>query len=328
MSDHLHLRPRLFTSATDAKALIARFRGWPDQLLTPAVLTQISSKPNQLDPAILAQLQREGLLRSTPAGLRFSLPVDATLPTVRWSEELSERLTDHQGALRSAAVRLRKAWQHLDGQTFHPGWDDIAHSLLVSYMLWVVGGSLLRRQFDAAVLAVVVTNPETSQSIWPSFIRVNGRFGVSHLLGRLYAQSEAVDDLLRSSDTSQALSSVDANHSLLVTHPRALSVIIGLSGANSEPDGRGLRQVTWPVLSAAELRQCSGELRSFCDALRALIEQALPETIALEASSTGLLPSDLAMAAYACLVYLIAEDWLRAGLLPPVHTLRLNHLLH
>lgn len=306
--------PDLMILASSAQGIYRRFKGWPDTYISPEVWTQLVTEPAQLAPDVRSLLEQKGILQAGTAAPYLTIPVYEQLPREQWRNQLRALALPNQSDLRAGINLLREQWnkQRL------PDWNDLAHSFLVNYLLWSVGGQLLLGQYSSESSAVVVSSLADGAAVWQGFVRANQQFGVSCLLGGKYEGSLTVRDLLNKSDVLQALATLREDKTLYVASSTAGRILNRFSAVGNDRGADGSQHASWPVLEASQLRLLKANLLLATQALRLLIQQTVVPLV--EAAAAGLqryTPPDLALVAYALLIGVLVDDWTEANLLPP-----------
>lgn len=325
-SKQLNIAPRLFTIDRSAVAIHDRWHCWPDSLLTGEVMTQLATDPGQLSESVASSLLQAGFLLRSENRLHAALPVYEQLPLDIWRQSLRQGVRLQQSELVVAAERLRT---RLSGITRMPAWMEVAHSLLLGFLLWGCGSRLLLELWRTDVMAVIVTAPEQAAGVWHGFVRSNQEHGVSTLIGEPFAQSLVVQELLYLPEVGTALRSLACDDSVLVLHPRAIRILQSLAGLTSDrADESGLHHLAWPALDNADLQGLQAELQLVLSAVFLLQRQLIPDLLqpSLLKEFPGLQQGDLALAAYSLLVRELADLWSQYGLLPPLVAPRLLDL--
>ena len=306
--------PQLIILATDAQAAKARFGGWPDLLLPADVLSQLRDDPGQLAPELQVKLRESGLLQAKGAALRLTIPVYEQLPPGEWQQAIGKVVSPHLARLQDDVHKLQQDWGAKPGT---PAWDQVAHSLLVNYLLWGVGGQMLLKLHGVTGATVIVDKPGDSEAIWQGFVRYNQQYGVSCLLGRQYENSVAVRDLLNRQDVVTAMATLTDDRRVTVSEASARRPLSNLSALGGDRAEDGTEKATWPVLAAKDLRSVKDSLLAVSRALLPLLQHvAATVTDKVRPESELFEQADIALAAYALLVRIIADDWTDAGLLP------------
>jgi hypothetical protein len=304
--------PELMVLANSAIGIYRRFQGWPDLTAQPEVLRQLLTGPEQLNQETKFALERTELLLPGAEPPRLALPVYEQLPLAKWEGELSSAINPFLGDLRQCLKLVARRWL---GQGL-PAWSDSAHSFVVNYLLWAVGGRLLLAAWQAEAAAVVVESLPESQAIWQGFARANQQAGVSCPIGQLYDNSVDIRDLLDKPEVVQALQTISDQRTMVVATPIANRVLGRMSAMSSDRLGDGSQKVTWPWLTAEALNPLQAELGLFSQALHLLQQHAVLPLVNAAVEDLPFQPVDLAFAAYALLVNLLANDWVEAKLLP------------
>ncbi len=272
--------PELVILARNAQDIFQRFGGWPDLLVT--------------DGRFADQLE---------------LPVYEKLPLSGWREQLTVLTAPYLPELRRGAEQLRAAWL--------ADWSGVAHSLLVHWLLWTVGGYSLLKHLDSQALALVVTAAEENGAVWPGFVRSNQEFGVSCLIGTAYGRMTDLRTLLDGADVAKSLATLQSDRSLLVRTTAVSRFLNRVSGLSSGRSDDGSYQVTWPMMAAADLERVAPELFHLAAGLSLLQRQTVTPLLAVAPSERPEhQPADLAVGIYALLVQLLVEDWVQAQILP------------
>ncbi len=318
MDKGMKQNPQLIVLATDAQAVKARFGGWPDLLLPESVLRQLADDPKQLPQEMKAALLRRGLLLTEGTSTRLAIPVVDQLPLAQRQQDLAEVAAPHLPELRHAVSQLQRDWQ---SRADAPAWEQVAHSLLVNYLLWSVGGQMLLKLCGATAATALVNRPGESDAIWQGFVRYNQQYGASYLLGARYENSAAVRDLLNRDAVVKTMATLSEDRRLTVSESSArryLNSLCALAGGRAED---GSERTAWPVLSARDLRDSKALLVAVSIAMRPLIQHAAAAATDTAGTEMELfVPSDIALVAYGLLAKIAADDWIEAGLLPePVH---------
>jgi hypothetical protein len=306
--------PQLIILATDAQAVKARFGGWPDLLLPEDVLSQLLDGPGQLAPELQIKLRERGLLQAEGAALRLAIPVYEQLPLEQWQQSIAKVVVPHLAKLQSAVSKLQQDWGTQPGA---PAWEKVAHSLLVNYLLWGVGGQMLLKLHGVTAATVIVNKLGDSEAIWQGFVRYNQQYGASCLLGSQYEHSVTVRELLNKQDVVTAMATLTDDRRLTVSEASARRPLSRLSALGGDRADDGTERTTWPVLAAKDLRSAKDSLLAVSKALLPLLKQvvaaladkARPELVMFE-------QADISLVAYGLLVRIIADDWTEAGLLP------------
>jgi len=296
--------PQLIILATDAQAVTARFGGWPDLLLPEDILSQLLNDPGQLAPELQVKLQERGLLQAEGAALRLTIPVYEQLPLEQWQQSIGEAVVPHLPKMQDAIRKLQQDWGLKPGV---PAWEKVAHSLLVNYLLWGVGGQMLLKLHGVTTATVIVDKPGDSEAIWQGFVRYNQQYGASCLLGSQYENSVTVRDLLNKPDVATAMATLTDDRRLTVSEASARRPLSRLSALGGDRADDGTEKTTWPVLVAHDLRSVKDSLLAVSKALLPL-QQVVAEVADKQADSV--------LGAYGLLVRIIADDWTEAGLLP------------
>lgn len=307
--------PTLFTIDSSATAIYRRFQGWPDTYLTEQTLAELVSNPDQLPVQTRELLVAKGALRTVDGQWLVCLPVFEQLPTSVWSDALAEAGKPYLETLSYAVEQLKGHWQARPGM---PTWPEVAHSLLLGFLLWGCGGRLLLAQQQVEVTALIVTDPGTTAALWHGFVRANQDYGVSTMLGNDFKESERVHRLLKRVEVGQALYTLAEDKSLLVLHPQASRTLLRLGGLTTEkPDDNGLHYAAWPVLSPAQLALMKSDLFTVVAGLNLFLEETVVKVLpAITPAYPELLPADLAMLLFAILTKQLADAWQQVGLLP------------
>lgn len=314
MAKRMTQAPELMILATDAQAVKARFRGWPDLLLPEDVLHQSIDDPAQLAQELQVELRQRGLLQAKGASLRLTIPVYEQLPLEQWQQGISAVASPHLLKLRSAAHQLEQDWQ---SQPEAPSWEQVAHSLLVNYLLWGVGGQMLLKLCGVTAATVIADKPGDAAAIWQGFVRYNQQYGVSCLLGTQYENSVAVRNLLNRKDVVKAVATLTGDRRLTVSESSARRSLNSLAALAGDRADDGSEETAWPVLSAKDLRNVKASLLGVSRALKPLLQQLVAEMA--DKNRTELehfAQPDITFAVYGLLVRIIADDWTEAGLLP------------
>lgn len=315
------VRPILFTIDTSAQAVHQRFSGWPDLFLTDTVLADLARGPEHLPDETRRLLSDKSLLQ----GLSFRLPILERLPVARWEQAIEKAIEPRLGTLRELVGLLQTTWQSKHG---HSTWTEVAHSLLIGFVLWGCGSQLLLSALDCKVMAAIVLNPDTTNTLWHGFVRGNQQYGVSWLLGKRFGDSQRVHELLKGLEVGQALDTLAEDGSLLVLHPQALKVLQRLGGLTAEKaDQSGMHYTAWPIVNETRLDAVRPEITLLLAALNLLIEETV-SLLSREAalSFPELQQGDLALIFYALLAEILAGDWERSGRIPAVTNPMLNSL--
>lgn len=282
--------PELIVLASNVQAIHERFQGWPDLLVS------------------------DGRYAET-----LHLPVHEELPLPAWREQLHLLTSPSLEEMRVSVQRLQQAWS----ESKLGDWSGVAHSLLLHYLLWTVGGKMLLQSLRDSVGAAVVRQIDESAAIWPGFLRSNQEFGVSLLLGCDYVSMTTLRDLLDSNDVTRVLATLRSDLTLQVNTPTGSRVLNRISALSSNRAADGAHQMIWPQLAASKLQQLRPELQNAACALSLLLRQAvlpITEVAAVEAPTHR--SADLGLIVFSLLVKLLADDWLSAKLLPqPVQAL-------
>lgn len=276
-------QPELVLLARNAQDIFLRFQGWPDLLVTDGGFAE-----------------------------KLRLPVFEQLPLSRWREQLGGLAAASLPGLRAGVEQLTAAWTKSNSDS----WAGVAHSLLVHWLLWSVGGRVLLLHLGCPVAGLVVAAAEESDCIWPGFIRSNQEFGVSCLLGGKYGRMSELRSLLKGADVAKSLATLQTDRSLLVRTTGASRVLNRVSGLSSGRTDDGSYRATWPVMSAPDLGRVEQQLAHLAAGLSLLQRQAV---LPLAAAVTPELPqyglADLSLGIYALLVQALIADWLEAKLL-------------
>lgn len=284
MAKRQHQQPELVIVAETAQDIFQRFGNWPDLLVT--------------DGRFAEQLE---------------LPVYEQLPLSSWREQLAGLTAPYLLDLRLGAEQLRAAWANarLDD------WSSVAHSLLVHWLLWTVGGYSLLHRLDRQAAALVVIAPEEDSAVWPGFARSNQEFGVSCLLGSTYGRMRDLRSLLHGGDVSQSLSTLQSDRSLLVKTTGVSRILNRVSALSSGRTEDGSWKLTWPTIAVADLSRVEPELSHLAAGISLLQRQTIAQLLAAcPPELSRYQPVDLAVGIYAILVQLLVDDWLQAQVLP------------
>lgn len=303
--------PELIVLGKSAQAIYRRFQGWPDSWLAE-VWPGLQQDPDSIADPWRTRLQQAGILTAGhPAEL--ALPFDRDLPIDRWCEQLRSAMAPYLADLQEAVRRLAESC----GQQGLPAWSETAHSLLVSYLLWGVGGELLLQITGVEAAAVLVTTPAESVAVWPGFVRANQQFGISCPLGGRYSGSTDLRGLLNRSEVSQALATISTDRTVLVSLPVAARVLSRLSFMSGDRLADGSRRIIWPTLTAGDLQRVRVQLLLLAQGLGLLIRSIVPAFVGQQQTNwPACREADLALLVYGLLVRTLLDDWLSSGLLP------------
>ena len=294
MDKRVKQAPELIILATNAQAVKARFKGWPDLLLPENVLRQSIDDPAQLP--------------------RLTIPVYEQLPLEQWQQAIGTLAAPHLLKLRSAVHQLEQDWQ---SQPEAPSWEQVAHSLLVNYLLWSVGGQMLLKLCGVTAATVIADKPGDTAAIWQGFVRYNQQYGVSCLLGTQHENSVSVRNLLNRQDVVKAMATLTDDRRLTVSVSSARRTLNSLAALTGDRADDGSESTAWPILSASDLRNVKASLLGVSRALQPLLQQVVVEMAdKTRTESEHFAPPDIAMVVYGLLVRITADDWTEAGLLP------------
>ena len=314
MDKRIKQAPELIILATDAEAVKARFKGWPDLLLPENVLRQSIDDPAQLPLELQAKLRQRGLLQAEGACLRLTIPVYEQQPLEQWQKAIGSMAAPHLLKLRSTVHQLKQDWQ---SPPEAPSWERVAHSLLVNYLLWSVGGQMLLKLCGVTAATVIAEKPGDTAAIWQGFVRYNQQYGVSYLLGTQHDSSVSVRNLLNRQDVAKAMATLTDDRRVTVSESSARRTLNSLAALANDRADDGSESTAWPVLSARHLRNVKASLLGVGRALQPLLQQVVVEMAdQTRADSAHFAQPDIAMVAYGLLVRIIADDWTEAGLLP------------
>lgn len=309
---------QLLMLSGDRQSLLQRFPIWPEQVLVPADWQRLFAPKVGTADQSAERLLAAGLLRHWHGQLRVALPVHGLVqPEQNW-EQLSVFGQCSANRLAPFVMNLRQYWQSAVG--VEPAWEQVAHNLLLGFLLGACGGQLLLELCQAPAAALLVESPGQSSGIWFSFSRLRPDLALVDLVGQAYPSADKLTQLLGLPDVRDTLASADDRGQLIIYGDRPLKLLRALAGYRETSPGPWLPHdywLAWPTLTPRVLRLINQPLHLFCRALRLVVQELLTLLDSL-VWPEYLQRVDLGLLMLFDLSGLLQAAWVDQGLLPSV----------
>ncbi|NLY53630.1 MAG: hypothetical protein GX060_03260 [Firmicutes bacterium] len=309
----------LLLIATDARAIYQRFKDDPSRALADLNAEDLQQALTGADATVLQKLSAAGLVRVEGSSGYLTVPRYAKVLETGLDKQVQASVSPYLQRFYPLIDDLRRAWQSAPAP--RPSWEDIAHNLLVGYLLGGIGAHLLLDIMETKVMACLLEERGSLLGPWLSFLSADHEVAVTTLVGSDYPHAWEMRDLLNNRYMRQTLASLDEDNSIVIYGDPTLDLMRRLSGYARTGKGKLAvdgYSLAWPILRLEQLKAIEKTLELLTAALSLLLQTVLPPCQDYLAARTPKANPDTALVTYNLLAHHLTQSWQEADLLPPI----------